>query len=119
MCDQSADGLFPHFRPSPKHARVILGIPDPEGPVDEADEISPENSMMVSHVFLPFKDKEPGVNEQSEIRAASFVGAKAMIDTASRFIYGQMRLQYDTLGGMEMYRKWLRAKDRSSPRQTT
>ena len=87
------------FRPSPRYARKILDIPDPEGPADEDDEISPESRMVLIHVFPPVADKEPGVNEQAEIRSASFVGAKAMIDTDSRFIYGQTRLLDDALGG--------------------
>ena len=93
------------FRPSPRHARKILGIPDPEGPADENDEISPESRMVLIHVFPTVADKEPGVNEQAEIRAAAFVGAKAMIDTDSRFIYGQTRLLDDTLGDMDKVSK--------------
>ena len=93
------------FRPSPRHARKILGIPDPEGPADENDEISPESRMVLIHVFPPVADKEPGVNEQAEIRAAAFVGAKAMIDTDSRFIYGQTRLLDDALGDMDKISK--------------
>ena len=93
------------FRPSPRHARKILDIPDPEGPADENDEISPESRMVLIHVFPPVADKEPGVNEQAEIRAAAFVGAKAMIDTDSRFIYGQTRLLDDTLGDMDKVSK--------------
>ena len=53
----------------------------------------------------PIAEKEPGVNEYSEIRAASFVGAKAMIDTDKRFIYGQTRLLDDTLGDLDKVSK--------------
>ena len=93
------------FRPSPKHARKILGIPDPEGPVDENDGISPESRMVLIHIFPPDAEKEPGVNEQSEIRAAGFVGAKAMTDTDRRLIYGQTRLPDDVLGDMDKVSK--------------
>ena len=93
------------FRPSPRHARKILGIPDPEGPADENDEISPESRMVLIHIFPPDAEKEPGVNEQSEIRAAGFVGAKAMLDTDSRLIYGQTRLPDDALGDMDKVSK--------------
>ena len=72
---------------------------------DEADEISPESRTVLIHVFPPLADKEPGVNEHSEIRAASFVGAKAMIDTDRRFIYGQTRLPDDTLGDIRKVSK--------------
>ena len=93
------------FRPSPRHARKILGIPDPEGPVDENDGISPESRMVLIHIFPPDAEKEPGVNEQSEIRAAGFVGAKAMTDTNRRLIYGQTRLPDDVLGDMDKVSK--------------
>ena len=71
----------------------------------EADEISPESRMVLIHVFPPLADKEPSVNEHSEIRAASFVSAKAMIDTNRRFIYGQTRLPDDTLGDIRKVSK--------------
>jgi hypothetical protein len=93
------------FRPSPKQARKILGLPDPEGPVDENDEISPESRMVLIHIFPPDAEKEPGVNEQSEIRAAGFVGAKAMLDTDSRLIYGQTRLLESTLEDVDKVSK--------------
>ena len=88
------------FRPSPRYARKILDIPDPEGTPNEDDEVSPESRMVLIHVFPPVADKEPGVNEQVEIRAAAFMGAKAMIDTDNRLIYGHTRLLDDTLGDM-------------------
>ena len=93
------------FRPSPKHARKILGLPDPEGPADENDEISPESRMVLIHIFPPDAEKEPGVNEQSEIRAAGFVGGKAMLDTDSRLIYGQTRLLEGTLEDVDKVSK--------------
>ena len=71
------------------------------------DEISAESRMALIHVFPPLADEEPGVNEHAEIRAASFVGAKAMIDTESRFIYDQTRLPDDILGDMDKVTNWL------------
>ena len=93
------------FRPSPKHARKILGLPDPEGPADENDKISPESRMVLIHIFPPDAEKEPGVNDQWEIRAAGFVGAKAMLDTNSRLIYGQTRLLEGTLEDVDKVSK--------------
>jgi hypothetical protein len=61
--------------------------------------------MVLIHIFPPDAEKEPGVNEQSEIRAAGFVGAKAMTDTDRRLIYGQTRLPDDALGDMDKVSK--------------
>jgi len=98
---------------SPRLGRAIFDIPEPEGPLDENDDVPIIPKCVLIHLFPPIqevnnieadKQKEQArkrVEDRMESEYADFLGYKANLDTDGMFAYGQIRLPDGMLGDQE------------------
>ncbi len=98
---------------SPRHGREIFDIPEPEGPLDENDDVPIIPKCVLIHLFPPIQEvnnteadkQREQARKQSEDRIeleyADFLGHKADRDTDGKFAYGQTRLPDGILGNQE------------------
>ena len=98
---------------SPRHGREIFDIPEPEGPLDENDDVPIIPKCVLIHLFPPVQEvnnteadkQREQARKQSEDRIeleyADFLGHKADRDTDGKFAYGQTRLPDGILGNQE------------------
>jgi hypothetical protein len=98
---------------SPSHGRKIFDIPEPEGPLDENDDVPIIPKCVLIHLFPPIqevnnieadKQREQArkrSQDRIELECADFLGHKADRDTDGKFAYGQTRLPDGMLGNQE------------------
>ena len=98
---------------SPRLGRAIFDIPEPEGPLDENDDVPIIPKCVLIHLFPPIqevnnieadKQREQArkrVEDRMELEYADFLGRKADRDTDGKFAYGQTRLPDGMLGDHE------------------
>ena len=98
---------------SPRLGRAIFDIPEPEGPLDENDDVPIIPKCVLIHLFPPIqevnnieadKQREQArkrVEDRMELEYADFLGHKADRDTDGKFAYGQTRLPDGMLGNQE------------------
>ena len=98
---------------SARLGRTIFDIPEPEGPLDENDDVPIIPKCVLIHLFPPIqevnnieadKQKEQArkrIEDTMQLKYADFLGHKADRDTDGKFAYGQTRLPDGMLGDQE------------------
>jgi len=95
---------------SPRLGRAIFDIPEPEGPLEENDDVPIIPKCVLIHLFPPIQEvnnieadkqeehKRKLIEDRMQLKDADFLGHKADRDTDGKFAYGQTRLPVGMLG---------------------